>query len=274
MAWSHTDQNLDRKLADKPPFEPNSRQAAILKVIAETGFAETGLMARYLSKTPQTIRRDFKELESHGLVKQIRGGAKSGERAGHQNLPYSQRQLSRSIEKQIIGQFAAGLIPDDKCVFLSLGTSTEAVARNMLEHKNMQFVTNNLNIANLLRDNMTSQTQLCGGVVRREDGGLLDPRAIELISNIRTDYSLIGIGAIADDGGLFCYDIDEVRTAQAVVRNSDVSILVADERKFGRKANHRMGNLSDIDIFVTDNANNTDIAELCHEKGVQLILAS
>jgi len=64
-------QNLDRKFTNRPPFEPNSRQAAILKVIAETGFAETGLMAKFLSKTPQTIRRDFKELETHGLVKQI-----------------------------------------------------------------------------------------------------------------------------------------------------------------------------------------------------------
>jgi len=178
------------------------------------------------------------------------------------------------MEKQLIGQFAAQLIPDGKCVFLSLGTSTEAVARNMLDHKNMQFVTNNLNIANLLRDNTSSQTQLCGGVVRPEDGGLLDPRAIELINNIRTDYSLIGIGAIADDGGLFCYDIDEVRTAQAVIRNSDVTILVADERKFGWKANHRMGNLSDMDIFVTDNSSNHYITALCQEKGVKLVLAS
>jgi len=61
MSWGAMNQNLDRKFTNRPPFEPNSRQAAILKVIAETGFAETGLMAKFLSKTPQTIRRDFKE---------------------------------------------------------------------------------------------------------------------------------------------------------------------------------------------------------------------
>ena len=261
-------QNVERLF-----FQPNSRQAEILKVITETGFAETGAMARAFSKTPQTIRRDFKELEIHGLVKQIRGGAKSGNNGGYQNLPYSRRQLAKSHEKQLIGKMTADLIPDDKCVFLSLGTSTEAVASNLLQHRNMRFVTNNLNIAQLLRNNPYSEIQVCGGVIRREDGGLLDPRAVELISNLRTDYSIIGIGAIAKDGGLFCYDIDEVRTAQAIIRNSDTAILVADEQKFEWNANHRMGNLSDIDVFVTNKVKNSYIKQLCDEKSVRLLSA-
>lgn len=252
-------------------FTPNARQTEILKIIRESGFAETEGVARRFAKTTQTIRRDFVDLEKHGFVNRVHGGAKAS--PSYQNLSYAERLASNVMEKQAIGKAAAEIIDDNKSVFLSLGTSTEAVAAHLLNHKNMQFVTNNLNIAQRLRENPHSEIQLCGGVVRREDGGMLDPRAIELISNMRTDFSVIGIGAIDDEGGLFCYNIDEVHAAQAIIRNSNVTILVADEQKFGWKANHRMGNINDVDIFVTDKADNPKVIQLCREKGVKLLSA-
>ncbi len=244
-------------------------------MISQSGFTATDEMARYFSKTTQTIRRDFKELESYGLVRQIHGGARSpdSETGPQQNLPYSQRQATQAMEKQSIGSTTANLIPSEKSIFLSLGTSTEAVARNMINHENMQFVTNNLNIAFLLLNNLTSEIQLCGGTIRPEDGGMLDPRAIDLISNIRIDYSVIGIGAISDDGDLYCYSIDEVKMAKIIINQSNVTILVADEQKFGMKATHRMGNLEDIDMFVTDKAPNVEMREICKAKQVKLIEA-
>lgn len=255
-------------------FQPNSRQTEILKVIAETGFAETEAIAKSFSRTMQTIRRDFKMLERHGFVKHVHGGARANVSDDYKNRPYSKRLTSNALGKHLIGKTAATLIPNDKCIFLSLGTSTEFVARHLLEHKNMRFATNNLNIAHILRNNPYSEIQVCGGIIRQEDGGILDPRAIELISNLRIDYSIIGIGAIIENGGLFCYSIDEVRTAQTIIQNSDITILVADEQKFGSNANYKMGNLEDINIFITDKLPNPDIAGLCEERGVKLLLTS
>lgn len=252
-------------------FRPNARQQDILDIIRQTGFAETESTARQFAKTTQTIRRDFKELEAHGFVSRVHGGAKAN--LGHQNRPYDERKLARAEEKQAIGLAAAERIPEGRCVFLSLGTSTEAVARNLLTHRDMQFVTNNLNIAQLLRGNESAEIQVCGGVIRHEDGGMLDPRAIDMIRNLRMDYCVIGIGAISDDGGLYCYSINEVETAQALIQQSQNIILVADEKKIGRQANHRMGHLEDVDMFVTDKILRGDIQQLCGNAGVELVIA-
>lgn len=253
-------------------FEPNLRQSKLLKMILAHGFAETELAAKKFGKTTQTIRRDFDILEKHGLIRRVHGGASAIQ--GYENRSYRERLASRSGEKNLIGRTTAALIPHDKCIFLSLGTSTEAVARHLTAHKNMQFVTNNLNIAHVLQDTETSELTLCGGHVRRQDGGMLGPRAIDMIAEHRFDFGIIGAGAITSSGSLFSYSLNEARMAQAIIAQSDVTILVADEKKIGKNANHKMATLEDVEIFVTDDKNNILIGELCKQKNVKLIIAA
>ncbi len=253
-------------------FEPNVRQSKLIKMVLTHGFAETELAARKFGKTTQTIRRDFDILEKHGLIRRVHGGASAVQ--GYENRSYRERLASRSGEKNLIGQTTAALIPNERCIFLSLGTSTEAVARHLISHQDMQFVTNNLNIAHVLQDTETSELTLCGGHVRRQDGGMLGPRAFDMISEHRFDFGIIGAGAITPSGNLFSYSLNEARMAQAIIAQSDVTILVADEKKIGQNANHKMAALEDVDIFVTDDKTNDFIGELCIEQNVKLIIAA
>lgn len=255
-----------------PYFEPNVRQSKLLKMILADGFAETELAARKFGKTTQTIRRDFDILEKHGLIRRVHGGASALQ--GYENRSYRERLASRSGEKNLIGQTTAALIPNERCIFLSLGTSTEAVARHLISHQEMQFVTNNLNIARVLQDTENSELTLCGGHVRRQDGGMLGPRALDMIAEHRFDYGIIGAGAITPSGSLFSYSLNESRMAQAIIAQSDVTILVADEKKIGQNANHKMATLEDVDIFVTDDKTNDFIGELCKDQNVKLIIAA
>lgn len=252
-------------------FEPNVRQSKLLRMILSTGFAETELAARKFGKTTQTIRRDFDILEKHGLIRRVHGGASAVQ--GYENRSYRERLASRSGEKNLIGRTTAALIPNERCIFLSLGTSTEAVARHLTSHHRMQFVTNNLNIAHVLQDTETSELALCGGHVRRQDGGMLGPRALDMITEHRFDYGIIGAGAITPCGSLYCYSINEARMAQAIIAQSDMTILVADEKKIGNKAIHKMATLEDVDIFVTDDETNPFIGELCKQQNVKLVVA-
>ena len=64
-------------------------------------------------------------------------------------------------------------IPDGASVFMNIGTSTEAVARQMLNHKDLMVVTNNTNVANILVENPDCEIVVAGGVLRRSDGGLV-----------------------------------------------------------------------------------------------------
>jgi DeoR family transcriptional regulator, glycerol-3-phosphate regulon repressor len=60
------------------------------------------------------------------------------------------------------GAFAA-LIPDGASVSLNIGTSTEAVARALLQHRRLLVVTNNMNVATILAANPEAEVIVTGG---------------------------------------------------------------------------------------------------------------
>lgn len=254
-----------------PKFSLNSRQTNLLEIISRVGFIETDEAARLFSKTTQTIRRDFELLETHKLLKRVHGGAKAIPE--FINKPYNERRSFNTTQKGLMGKLAAAKIPNASCVFLSLGTSTEAVASHLLEHKDMRFVTNNLKIASLLQTVPEAELTICGGRIRMEDGGMLDPRALDVIADQRFDYGVIGVGAINESGDLYSYSFDDSHITKLILKHSKVKILVADDDKLDQNANYKICNISDVDIFVTGTNVSTKIAELCQLGDVELILA-
>ena len=49
------------------------------------------------------------------------------------NLDYAVRQTSETEEKEAIGEAIAAQIPDNSSVFISIGTTTETIAKHLLQ---------------------------------------------------------------------------------------------------------------------------------------------
>jgi DeoR family glycerol-3-phosphate regulon repressor len=88
--------------------------------------------------------------------------------------------------------------------------------------------------------------------VRGRDGGVVGPAATEMIDQYRVDYGIIGISGIDEDGALLDFDQDEIRAAQAIIRNARRTFLVADHAKFARRPMLRMGWISEVSALFTD----------------------
>ena len=82
---------------------------------------------------------------------------------------------------------------------------------------------------------------------------------------------MIGASAIDEDGTLLDFDYEEVKVAQAIIRNARRVILVADRLKFERAAPIRIANLSDVDAFVTDALPSDDLRGLCAVHDVEVV---
>ena len=52
--------------------------------------------------------------------------------------------------------YLAALIPENSTLIMNIGTTTEAVARELLGHRNITVITNNMNVANILPGNTLS----------------------------------------------------------------------------------------------------------------------
>lgn len=250
----------------------NLRQSEILRLISGTGKVQVDALAEHFSISTQTIRKDLAELADQGHLKRVHGGAIL--RAGATNIAYLDRQRLNGDVKLRIAEACAADIPNNASVFLSIGTTTEAVARALSSHRDLMVITNNLNIANILADHPSCEVLVTGGKLRRSDGGLTGAQAVKFIQQFKVDHAIVGCSALDSDGDLLDFDVEEVSVAQAVLGQARHASLVADSSKFGRAAPVRIGSMAQLDVVYTDSPVPDTVQDLCDGWSTQIVLGS
>jgi DeoR family glycerol-3-phosphate regulon repressor len=252
-----------------PSLSP--RQQQILSLARQLGNVVVEDLATRFEVTPQTIRKDLNELCDGRLLARTHGGAMLS--SGVENVGYEARRQLAAREKTVIGQRAASLIPNNCSLFINIGTTTEEVARALVHHEGLLVITNNIHVASILMPCPRIDVIVAGGMLRRTDGGIVGETAADFIAQFKVDHAVIGASAIDDDGAMLDFDYREVRVAQAILSNARNVMLVSDAMKFTRSAPVRIGHLSQIDVFVTDQPPPEAIIDLCRHNGVQIEVA-
>ena len=137
------------------------RQSEILDLARVEGRVIVEDLARRFEVTLQTIRRDLTELSDAGLLDRVHGGAIL--RTGVSNIGYEERRRTNEAGKMALARACAAAIPHNSSLILNLGTTTEAVARELMSHRNITVITNNMNVANTLVANPSCEVILAGG---------------------------------------------------------------------------------------------------------------
>ena len=246
----------------------NFRQHEILSIARQHGKVTVDELVARFEVTPQTIRKDLNDLCDQRMLTRTHGGALLS--SGVENVAYESRRVLAADEKQRIGKRAAELIPNDCSLFINIGTTTEEVARALVNHTGLLAITNNIHVASTLLPCPRIEVILSGGLLRRSDGGIVGEQAVDFIKQFKVDYAVIGVSAIDDDGALLDFDYREVRAAQAIIENARTVILVSDAMKFSRSAPVRIGHMSQIDVFVTDEKPPESIVDICRHNGVTI----
>ena len=96
---------------------------------------------------------------------------------------------------------------------------------------------------------------------------------MDFVSQFRTDFGIIGISGIDEDGSLLEFDYQEVRVAQALVKNSRQVLLACDHTKFGRHAMIKLGVIEEVDVLVTDRQPVEAFQNLLDDRGIKIFVA-
>lgn len=246
------------------------RHPEILEIARREGKVSVERLAEHFGVTLQTIRRDLSDLADLGRLQRVHGGAILP--SGTTNIAYEERRSLNHDGKAAIARACAARIPEEASVFLNIGTTTEAVARELLNHRKLLVVTNNIHVSNILMANPECEIIVTGGSLRRSDGGLVGKVAADTIGAFKFDLAVIGCSAIDGDGDLLDFDIHEVGVSQAVLRQSRRAFLVADHSKFARSAPARIASLAEIDTFFTDGPLPMPLAALCRGWGTEAVI--
>jgi DeoR family transcriptional regulator, glycerol-3-phosphate regulon repressor len=247
------------------------RKPEIIRLARREGRVTVDGLVAHFGVTPQTIRRDLSELAEQGKLERMHGGAVLP--SGTTNIIYDERRALMHDVKADIARACARHIPNDCSLFLNIGTTTEAIAAELLGHTGLLVVTNNINIATTLADNPDIDVIVTGGTLRRSDGGLIGYLATKTIEQFRFDFGIIGCSALNTQGDILDFDLQEVEVSHAIIRQCDTICLAADSSKFRRSAPARIGSISDVDLFFTDGPCDPGFEAVCNQGETRIIHA-
>ncbi len=234
-------------------FEVNSnpRQIKLLDTVRARGTVTVEQLAALLGVTLQTVRRDVQRLADEGLLTRFHGGVRVPS-STTENIGYQQRASLHAEGKARIARAVAAQVPNDCSLILNIGTTTEAIAQQLLHHSGLRVITNNLNVATILSGNSACEVIVAGGSVRPRDRAIVGEATIDFIRQFKVDIALIGVSSIESDGSLRDFDLREVKVAQTIIAQAREVWLAADASKFNRPAMIELGTLSQIDCLFTD----------------------
>jgi len=229
----------------------NPRQVDLLQAVRSQGSVMLDDLATKLDVTLQTVRRDVQRLADDGLLTRFHGGVRVPS-STVENIAHQQRETLNAEGKARIAHAVAREVPNDCSLILNIGTTTEAIAKELVHHTGLRVITNNLNVALIMSTNPQCEVIVAGGVLRGRDRGVVGEAAIDFISQFKVDIALIGISGIEADGSLRDYDLREVKVSQAIIAHAREVWLAADHSKFNRPAMITVARLPQIDRLFTD----------------------
>jgi len=253
-------------------MNPNPRQIKLLSVVQATGSVTVEQLADQLGVTLQTVRRDVQRLADEALLTRFHGGVRvPGSTV--ENMAYPQREILNADGKARIARAVAAAVPHGCSLILNIGTTTEAIARALMQHTGLRVITNNLNVAAILSANPNCEVIVVGGVVRGRDQGIVGEAAVDFIRQFKVDIAVIGISAIESDGSLRDFDYREVKVSQTIISHAREVWVAADSSKFNRPAMVEVAQLSQIDRLFSDAVPPDPFTELMAQAQVRFELA-
>ncbi|WP_018546352.1 DeoR/GlpR family DNA-binding transcription regulator [Streptomyces sp. LaPpAH-108] len=235
------------------------RRALIVDEVRRRGGVRVNELTRKLGVSDMTVRRDLDALARQGVLEKVHGGAVPVVEASTHEPGFEAKSGLEPTAKEEIARAAARLVAPGAAVALSGGTTTYALARQLLEVPDLTVVTNSVRVADVFHaaQRVSGQRQgaatvvLTGGV-RTPSDSLVGPVADRAISALHFDLLFLGVHGISAEAGLSTPNLAEAETNRRLVRSARRVVVVADHTKWGTVGLSSFATLDEVDTLVTD----------------------
>lgn len=242
-----------------------TRQARIIELIRENGSVLVDELANILEVSPMTIRRDLVKLQEEGHVERCYGGA-----VAKQEITYEDKKISQQSEKERIGNAGAAMVSEGDTIFLDAGTTTYEIAKRIKEISGIMVVTNDLEIANLLKSS-SAELILCGGCVQKSTGSMFGYYATQMLQDFQFDEGFFGAASIDEEFQVLTPTIDKAFLKRETRNQCKKAYLVVDASKFGKQSMTKINHLGQYTAVITDRKFSLEETEKLKKLGAQII---
>lgn len=248
------------------------RQQWIVGQVRSEGRVDVNGVAQQLGVTPETVRRDLRTLERHGLVRRVHGGAFPMERAGFETS-LSSRTTRMVAEKQRIAKAAVALLGDAESVFIDEGFTPQLVAEALPTESPLTVVTASLPTGTLLARNPATTVIQLGGRIRGRTLAAVDYWTSRMLEDLVIDLAFVGANGVSREHGLTTPDPAVADVKQRAIRAARRAVFVGDHTKFGVDSFCRFADVRDFAVLVTDSGLSAAEARRYEMLGPQVVRA-
>ena len=250
------------------------RQEAIIREVDRTGGVRVSDLVHTLGVSDMTVRRDIEVLAAAGLVLKVHGGAAAVIGRSAEEPGFQVKSGMHPGPKSAIASAAAGLILPGSSIAISAGSTTYAVAQELVNVPDLTVVTNSPRVADLLHTAQREHlTVILTGGVRTPSDALAGPVADATLGSLHVDTLILGVHGIDPVAGLTTPNLIEAATNRALIASARRVIVVADHSKWRVIGLSTFATLDQVDVLVTNAGLDAEARRIVSEQVGQLLVA-
>lgn len=254
------------------PDPIRQRRERIKTFVADQGFCTVGELAKVLSVSEMTVRRDIAFLEqTEKQLRSVHGGVSAVPAQQLAGTEFKHRSLNHSPVKEAIARGALELLPKSGAIAIDAGTTAFEFSRIVPDSAALTIVTHSVPVLNLLVGRKTLAVVGLGGALQHSSQSLVGANTIAAISDVQVNTFFMGASSI-NPRGVFCAnDFDAVikRALMSVAKNV---VLLIDSSKFSADAMVRICSLDALSAVVVDDGITAEWRRRLRSSGARVVV--
>lgn len=257
---------------------PYQRRQKILEQLQKKKMCSVMELSKLLNVSDITIHRDLLNLEDHGFIAKVHGGAVLAKNTNESINKVDQSinvRLGRNVEeKKEIAKKALHLINDEICIFLDHSSTCIYLARELRveKFKHLVVVTNSVKILDELEGHFNIHVISTGGTLQHQWSALTGPYALDFMARLNFEQVFISCGALSIERGLmtsYSFVSEILKKASEVTR--EINLLI-DSSKFSKVGAFSIMPASNINRIITDQKLDPNLVKKYEALGIELII--
>lgn len=251
-----------------------ARQQTILAQINRGDVVSVSELADRFGVSLETIRRDIRVLEEAGQLRRVHGGAapmRTVDLTAHRPV-FERLDIDRDA-KLLAARASMSMLEDGMSVYICTSSTMLLVGEEIARtEKRLTITTDMIGVATVTAASGLCEVTLLGGVVNPKRGGVGGYESLRSIEPRLFDLCVFGASAISPVHGVLGTSMASREIFEMVRSRSQLTAVVADGAKFGRRDSHVMLPLRDLDFLATDVPPPTQMAHALQDANVTVLL--
>lgn len=252
------------------PKKSETRRSLIADRISASGSCMATELADEFKVSIMTIHRDLDELQRRGIVRKFHGGATTQPSSIFESR-MSVRLAVEPAKKIAIANYALNFVQSGMSIVLDDSTSAMQMIPGLAERSPLHVSTTFLAGLGRLSE-LQNTSDICviaiGGRYDTSHDSFVGIQTIDQISSMRWDACFMSTSSV--NGHAIYHQEDHiVGVKRAMMDASTKNYLLVDNSKIDKVALHKLADLNEFELVITDDSANPKVLDEWAQRGVK-----